>query len=197
MPPIARCSATSAPPRAAGSKSGRRADLLWRGEALAELRRLAARSTALTDDERAFADAAVARSSALAAIRRGIVAAVMVVLAAVAARDGVPQRRREREPRRSRAQRDASRASAATLAEERLTASLIAQGRRELNDDRDMHALAYFARGAAARRRLAGRCAQMVVDRRARLARPSLAVYRARSPIVTIDGVAERLGRRR
>ncbi|MEO8553109.1 MAG: protein kinase, partial [Kofleriaceae bacterium] len=36
----------------------RRPDLLWRGEALAELRRLVARSTVMTADERAFAAAA-------------------------------------------------------------------------------------------------------------------------------------------
>ena len=148
--------------RAALARAGRRADLLWRGEALAELRRLAARSTALTDDERAFADDAVARAEARAPrpprhrrrrdgrARGG------------RGRDGVPQRRREREPQ-PKPRRSATKArDAAKLAEERLTASLIAQGQRELNDDRALAALAYFARGAASAAPTRRGCATMV-----------------------------------
>lgn len=120
-----------------------RPDLLWRGEALAELSRLAARSTALTGMERAFADAAVAAQRRARRIRRGIVAVAMIVLAAVA---GVMaylsvianESKRQAVTSATRAQ------EARSLAEDRLTQSLIAQGRRELGDNRAFSALAYF-----------------------------------------------------
>jgi hypothetical protein len=123
--------------------AGRRPDLLWRGEALAELTRLAARSTALTEAERAFADAARAAAVRARRVRRGIVAAAMVVLAAVA---GVMaylsvvanESRHQAESSATKAQ------EARSLAEDRLTQSLIAQGRRELADNRELNALAYF-----------------------------------------------------
>jgi tRNA A-37 threonylcarbamoyl transferase component Bud32 len=122
----------------------RNPDLLWRGQALAELTRLAARRAALTAGEREFADQAARAQQRARRVRRGIIAAVMTVLAAAAgvmaylsvvANDN-----------RAEAERSAKQAAdAAQLAEQRLTASLIAQGRRELNDSNDMAALAYFA----------------------------------------------------
>ncbi len=124
--------------------AGRRADLLWRGEALAELRKLSARSAALTELERAFADEATRAEQSARRIRRGIVGGVMIVLAAAAAVMaylGVVANHN-----RSAAEHSASQArDAAQLAEDRLTQSLIAQGRRELNDGRALQSLAYFA----------------------------------------------------
>jgi len=119
-------------------------DLLWRGQALAELTRLAARSTVLTADERAFAGEALRAQQRARRVRRGIIAAVMMVLAAAA---GVMAYLSVvANENRARAERSANQAAdAAQLAEQRLTASLIAQGRRELNDSNDMAALAYFA----------------------------------------------------
>jgi len=131
------------------NESGRRGDLLWRGEALAELTRLTARSTALTEVERAFAHDSTRAEQRARRMRRGIVAAVMVVLAGAAA--VMAYLSVVANENRSDAERNATAAKqAATLADERLTESLIAQGRRELNDDRAMPALAYFA--AAMRR---------------------------------------------
>jgi tRNA A-37 threonylcarbamoyl transferase component Bud32 len=127
----------------------RRPDLLWRGEALAELHRLAARSTALTDRERAFATESMRSQQRARRTRRTLVIVAMALLAGIAAVMaylGIAAN-----DSRAEAERNASRASAsATLAEERLTASLVAQGKRELNDGRAMPALAYF--GAALRR---------------------------------------------
>ncbi|HEY5928265.1 MAG TPA: hypothetical protein VIV11_41540, partial [Kofleriaceae bacterium] len=131
------------------NESGRAPDLLWRGEALVELGRLAARSAALTEVERAFAhDSARARQRARR-LRRGIVAAVMIVLAGVAS--VMAYLSVVANENRAEAERNATRAAeSAKLAEDTLTTSLIAQGRRELNDDRALPALAYFA--AAMRR---------------------------------------------
>ena len=153
-PPRARERGSEGEQRAAGGRRGsldthRRADALWRGEALAELRRLLARGVALTDDERAFA-AASDSAAALRArrIRRGAVVAAMLALAAIAtvmaalgiaARDSAPSKRtcRPCSPRIA------------------LTGSLVAQGIRELNDGRDVQALAHFGdalgRGADSR----------------------------------------------
>jgi tRNA A-37 threonylcarbamoyl transferase component Bud32 len=117
--------------------TGRSPDLLWRGEALAELRRLVARSSALTDAERAFATAAFAAHRRARRLRRGFAVGLVTALAAVAivmAYLGVAANRSA----------DQARASAA-LADDRLTASLVAQGRRELNDSHGLQALAYFA----------------------------------------------------
>jgi tRNA A-37 threonylcarbamoyl transferase component Bud32 len=131
------------------NEAARRGDLLWRGEALAELGRLAARSTALTDLERLFADESLRAQQRARRIRRGIVAAVMVLLGGIAS--VMAYLSVVANQNRAEAERNATAAKqAAELADERLTASLIAQGRRELNDDRAMHALAYFA--AAMRR---------------------------------------------
>ncbi|HUS32117.1 MAG TPA: serine/threonine-protein kinase [Kofleriaceae bacterium] len=125
-------------------EAGRRADLLWRGEALAELSRLTARSTAMTGDERAFADAAVLAQTRARRIRRTLIAASMLVLAGVAI--VMAYLSVVANENRAEAERSAKKAAdAASLAEQRLTQSLIAQGRRELNDGRDMPALAYFA----------------------------------------------------
>ncbi|MEP6861583.1 MAG: serine/threonine-protein kinase [Deltaproteobacteria bacterium] len=127
----------------------RRADLLWRGEALAELRRLAARSTVMTSNERAFADAADRADRTARLWRRWLVVGAMLALATIA---GVMlylslQANRSR----GEAERSANAAHAsAQLAEQRLTQGLIAQGRRELNDGRSPAALAYF--GEALRR---------------------------------------------
>ncbi|MCX5743466.1 MAG: AAA family ATPase, partial [Proteobacteria bacterium] len=120
-------------------ETGRRADLLWRGELLAELARLQARGAPLTTAERAFADASSAAHRRARRLRRGVVVGVIGVLASIAAVMaylGVV------------ASRNASEATtSARLAEDRLTQSLIAQGRRELNDGRTTPALAYFAEG--------------------------------------------------
>ena len=125
-------------------EASRRADLLWHGEALLELRLLASRSGALTDDERAFLAAADRAEKRARRVRRAIVVAVMGVLAGVAivmAYLGVAANQS-----RHAAEKSAGEArTAAGLAEERLTAGLIAQGRRELNDNRGLAALAYFA----------------------------------------------------
>jgi tRNA A-37 threonylcarbamoyl transferase component Bud32 len=121
-----------------------RGDLLPRGEALAELRKLAARSTALTAAERAFiqsADGAERRSRRL---RLALVAGAMIVLAGAAlvmAYLGIEATRSRRASERNAA----AASEAAQLAEQRLTASLIAQGRTALNDHRELAALAYFA----------------------------------------------------
>jgi hypothetical protein len=117
-------------------EAGRRADLLWRGQALAELRRLAAHSAALTDLERTFADEAARAHLRARRLRRGIVAGVMAALAAIAAVMAYLGAAANRS--RESAERNAS------LAEDRLTQTVIAQGRRELNDGRAIQALAYF-----------------------------------------------------
>lgn len=127
----------------------RRTDLLWHGKALLELRLLASRSSALTDDERAFLEAADRAEKRARRVRRVIVGGLMVALAGVAvvmAYLGLAANKS-----RHAAEQSAGQArTAATLAEERLTAGLIAQGRRELNDNRGLAALAYF--GEALRR---------------------------------------------
>ncbi|HEX5063363.1 MAG TPA: hypothetical protein VFV99_28500, partial [Kofleriaceae bacterium] len=126
------------------NESGRPADLLWRGQALAELTRLTKRSTALTELERAFATDAASAQQRARRIRRGIVAGVMIVLAAAAS--VMAYLSVVANENRAEAERNATAAKqSAALADERLTASLIAQGRRELNDNRAMPALAYFA----------------------------------------------------
>jgi tRNA A-37 threonylcarbamoyl transferase component Bud32 len=126
------------------NEAGRRPDLLWRGQALADLVRLTARSTAVTELERAFAHDSTRAQRRARRIRRGSVAAIMVVLAAVAS--VLAYLSMVANESRAEAERHATKAAeAAQLAEERLTASLIAQGRRELNDGRAMPALAYFA----------------------------------------------------
>jgi tRNA A-37 threonylcarbamoyl transferase component Bud32 len=122
----------------------RRSDLLWHGKALLELRLLASRSGALTDDERAFLAAADGAEKRARRVRRIIVGVVMVALAGVAvvmAYLGLAANKS-----RAAAEQSAGQArTAAGLAEERLTAGLVAQGRRELNDNRGLAALAYFA----------------------------------------------------
>jgi len=126
-----------------------RADLLWRGAAVAELARLAERSQALTSVERAFATESVRAQQRARGVGRGLVAAVIVVLAGAAVTTAYSARRAN--DNRAVAERNAAAAAAsAQLAEERLTASLIAQGRRELGDKRPLPALAYF--GAAMKR---------------------------------------------
>ena len=125
-------------------ESQRDPDLLWRGEALAELRLLAARSTALTELERAFHDAAVHAQQRSRRRRRIVVASVMIALVALTMMMTMLGLAANRS--RGDAERSATAArDAAKLAEERLTTSLIAQGRRELNDKRALPALAYFA----------------------------------------------------
>jgi hypothetical protein len=124
-------------------EAGERPDLLWRGEALAELRKLAARTTALTANERAFASAADRAERRTRKLRRvlGVTAiamlgAVAVVMAYLGIAANQSRRAAERSTRAAQ--------TAAALAEDRLTASLVAQGRRELNDNRALPALAYF-----------------------------------------------------
>jgi hypothetical protein len=122
----------------------RRSDLLWHGKALLELRLLASRSGALTDDERAFLAAADRAEKRARRVRRTIVGVLMVGLASVAivmAYLGLAANKS-----RNAAEKSAGEArTAAGLAEQRLTTGLIAQGRRELNDNRGLAALAYFA----------------------------------------------------
>ena len=122
----------------------RRSDLLWHGKPLLELRLLASRSSALTDDERAFLAAADRAERRARRARRIIVGVLMVGLASVAiamAYLGLAANKS-----RNAAEKSAGEARiAAGLAEERLTAGLVAQGRRELNDNRGLAALAYFA----------------------------------------------------
>ncbi len=117
-------------------------DLLWRGEALAELRRLVTRSHVMTANERAFAAASDRAETRARRIRRGLVVMAMVALAGAAA----VMLYLSVAANRSRAAAEA----AAKLADDRFTQGLIAQGRRELNDGRAQPALAYF--GEALRR---------------------------------------------
>ena len=125
-------------------EASRRTDLLWHGEALAELRKLASRSTALTDDERAFATAANRAARRSRVIRRALIIAVMASLGAVAL--VMAYLSLQANESRTAAETSAGEArESARLAEERLTSGLIAQGRRELNDNRGLAALAYFA----------------------------------------------------
>ncbi|HSN25304.1 MAG TPA: NACHT and WD repeat domain-containing protein, partial [Kofleriaceae bacterium] len=124
-------------------EAGRDPDLLWRGEALAELHRLAARSTALTEQERAFADAAVAAQQRARRIRRGIVAATIVALVGIAGVMAYLSLVATRS--KHQAEASATRAKqAAMLAEDRLTQSLIGYGHGELANNRPLAALAYF-----------------------------------------------------
>lgn len=125
-------------------EANRRADLLWHGEALAELRKLAARSTALTDDERAFAAAADRAARKKRRVRSAAIIATMASLGAIAV--VMAYLSLQANDSRSAAEHSAHEArESARLAEERLTSGLIAQGRRELNDNRGLAALAYFA----------------------------------------------------
>ncbi|HET9484781.1 MAG TPA: WD40 repeat domain-containing protein, partial [Xanthomonadales bacterium] len=124
-------------------EASRRPDLLWRGEALAELRKLAARSTALTEGERDFATESDRAERRSRRVRRMLVVTAMAMLGAVAvvmAYLGIAANKSRRVAERSTEQAQI----AAALAEDRLTASLVAQGRRELNDNRALPALAYF-----------------------------------------------------
>ena len=137
-------------------ESDRRADLLWRGEALRELRKLAARSGALTDAERAFAGEADRAERRSRRLRRTVVVVAMAVLGVVAlvmAYLSVEANRSRSAAETSQTAAEQSAVSAreaAKLAEDRLTTGMIAQGRRELNDNRGLAALAYF--GEAMRR---------------------------------------------
>ncbi|HEV7556471.1 MAG TPA: serine/threonine-protein kinase, partial [Kofleriaceae bacterium] len=126
-----------------------RPDLLWRGEALAELRRLAGRTTAFTDVERAFADAADRAEKSARRLRRRLVGMSMAALVAVAGVMAYLSVVANKS--RAEAEENATHAhTAAKLAEDRLTASLVAQGKQELNDGHALRALAYF--GEAMRR---------------------------------------------
>lgn len=122
----------------------RRPDLLWHGEALVELRKLAARSTALTNDERAFASAANRAERRARTVRRALIIGAMAALGAIAL--VMAYLSLQANESRSAAERSAGEArESARIAEERLTAGLVAAGRRELNDNRGLAALAYFA----------------------------------------------------
>ncbi len=126
-------------------EAGEQPDLLWRGEALVALKQLAARAS-LTEAERRFAEAAVRGEARARRTRRAIVGALIGTLSVIAiamAYLGLAANRSAREAEVSAGEAHA----AAKLAEERLTQSLIAQGRRELNDGRAIPALAYFAEG--------------------------------------------------
>jgi tRNA A-37 threonylcarbamoyl transferase component Bud32 len=125
-------------------EAGRRSDLLARGEALSELRKLASRSAVLTNVERAFIATAVGTERRTRRLRVLLVAGAMTVLAGAAI--VMAYLGHEAQQNRRASERSAVAANdAAKLAEERLTTGLIAQGRRELNDNRALPALAYFA----------------------------------------------------
>jgi tRNA A-37 threonylcarbamoyl transferase component Bud32 len=129
--------------------TGRSAGLLWRGEPLVELRKLVARAPALTDDERAFADASDAADRRARRVRRGAIAGAMAALAVVATLTtylGV-----DASTSRDAAEQSAAEARAtAKLADDRLTSSIVEQGTTHLNSGRELEALAYF--GEALRR---------------------------------------------
>jgi hypothetical protein len=120
--------------------AGRR-DLLWRGAAVADLERLA---PLLTDREREFAAASIAASRRAVRVRRAIVAGGVAALVAVAGVMTYLSRQADASRRDAQVNARSARA-AAGLAEDRLTRSLIVQGRRELDDGRTPAALAYFA----------------------------------------------------
>jgi tRNA A-37 threonylcarbamoyl transferase component Bud32 len=155
--------------------AGRRADLLWRGQALAELRRLAARSAALTELERKFADAAVTAQQRARRIRRGIVAGAMTTLAGVA---GVMAYLSiAANESRAQAEKNATAAHEAEhAAEQQLTTNLVAQGRRELNGGRSLEALAYFA--AAMKRGVDTPAIRQMITVASRAWRDELLVFR-------------------
>ena len=125
-------------------ETNREAGLLWRGEALAELRRLVARAPALTDAERAFAAASDAADRRARRVRRGAVAAAMTVLAGVAV--VMAYLGAAASSSRDAAETAAAEARAtAKLADDRLTASIVEQGTTHLNSGRELQALAFFA----------------------------------------------------
>ncbi len=127
----------------------RQSDLLWRGEAQMELQQLVARSSALTALEREFARAGASLARRSKVIRRALVAGVISVLGIVAIVMGYLSVQAN-ESRTQAEQSAVAARDAAALAEDRLTTSMIAQGRRELNDGRALAALAYL--GEAMRR---------------------------------------------
>jgi hypothetical protein len=116
-------------------------DLLWRGAAVADLERLL---PLLTDREREFAQASITASRRAVRVRRAIVAGVVVALVAVAGVMTYLSRQADASRRDAQVNAESARA-AAVLAEDRLTRSMIVQGRRELDDGRTPFALAYFA----------------------------------------------------
>ena len=127
----------------------RRPDALWRGEALAELRRLVARKIALTDDERAFAAACDLAARRARRLRRGaVVAAMLLLVALAAAMAALSLQARDSADKAERS--EAAVRAASKLVDDSLTKTLVTQGRVELNDGRELPALAYFA--AALRR---------------------------------------------
>ncbi len=154
----------------------RRPDALWRGEALAELRRLVARDVALTDDERAFAAASDLAARRARRLRRGaVIAAMLLLVALAAAMAALSLQARDSADKAERS--EAAVRAASKLVDDSLTKTLVTQGRVELNDGRELPALAYFA--AALRRgadtpglrfmiRVASRAwrSELVVDRK-------------------------------
>ena len=124
-------------------ESGSSADMLWRGEALVELRRLVARAQ-LTDAERAFATASNLADRRARKLKIGAVALAMTALAAIAI--VMAYLSIQAKHSRDAAEQSAAEArSTAKLADDRLTASLLAQGTSELDNGYDVRALAYFA----------------------------------------------------
>ena len=124
-------------------ESGSSRDMLWRGGALVELRKLM-RRTHLTDAERAFATASDLADRRARRIKIGAVAGAMAALAALA----LVMAYLSVQAQRSRDDAEASATEArdsAKLAHDRLTASLLAQGTSELDNGHELRALAYFA----------------------------------------------------
>jgi hypothetical protein len=118
-------------------------DLLWRGAALVDLRRLVERSTSLTGREREFSTASLAAARRRQRLRRAAVVGAMAVLASVAGvmayLASVASRNADHAATSERSAR-----SAAELAEARFTQQLRASGQREVTEGRPLNALAYL-----------------------------------------------------
>jgi tRNA A-37 threonylcarbamoyl transferase component Bud32 len=126
---------------------GRRPDLLWRGQAVGDLRRLLGHNLTLADRELRFADACIQAERRAGRRRRNLVVGALVVMGAVAAVMALLMVA----ARRSRTQATASAGqarAAASLAEQRLASNLYAQGRRELGAGAWMTAAPYLAEAA-------------------------------------------------
>ena len=125
---------------------GRARGLLWRDEALAELRAWRARhQPSLTELEVAFADTSAAEAARTRRARRGLLATVVLGLCAAVA-VLVWANARTRSARRE-ADASAERERAAAAADrQRFVNQLAEQGRKELLGDEPLRALAYLGR---------------------------------------------------
>ena len=128
---------------------GRARGLLWRDEALAELRAWRARhQPGLTEVEVAFADTSAAEATRIRRARRALLATVLTGLVAAVA-ILVWSNARARSARRE-ADASAERERAAAAADRRrFVTQLAEQGRKELLADEPLRALAYLGRARA------------------------------------------------